>query len=125
MIEPRSRGVLDAPPSRGMTTVGWASRFRSSRYGGKSPLTTTPSRRRNGPALMRHQQSPDLRSRYRRAEQKTLHLRAAELAQHLALPFLLDAFRRRRHVAGGGDFHDGLNDRGRRPLAAAAVVACA
>src|SRR5205823_12802133 len=53
-------------------------------------------RRRHRPALMRHQQSPDLRSRYRRAEQKTLHLRAAELAQHLALPFLLDAFRRRR-----------------------------
>src|SRR5207248_4207364 len=73
-------------------------------------------RRRHRPALMRHQQSPDLRSRYRRAEQKTLHLRAAELAQHLALPFLLDAFRRRRHVAGGGDVHDGLDDRGRRAL---------
>src|SRR5689334_5000115 len=63
-------------------------------------------------ARARHQPR-DFRGGNRRAEQIALHLRAAELAQELALPFLLDAFGGRRHVAGFRNVDHGLDDRGR------------
>jgi len=54
----------------------------------------------------------DLRGRLRRAEQIALHFRTAERAQQPPLRLGFDAFRRGRHVAGGSDVHDRLDDAG-------------
>src|SRR5262245_10259352 len=64
------------------------------------------------------QEPGDFRSGNRRAEQETLHLGAAELAQEFALPFLLHAFRCCGHVAGGGDVDHRLDNRRGRALIA-------
>jgi hypothetical protein len=61
---------------------------------------------------MREQQAPDLGRRLWCAEQVALHHRAAERAQQFLLLGGLDAFRRRRHVAFGGDVHHRLHDAG-------------
>jgi hypothetical protein len=61
------------------------------------------------------QQRVYVRGRFGRAEQITLHFRAAELSKQFALRFGLDALGRRRHVARGGDIDRGLHD-GRRSV---------
>src|SRR4051794_29938803 len=84
----------------------FGSQSRQSVYAGSTIASRRPRYRlspaclarlhRVGALPIRKQHRPDVRRRFRRAEQIALHFRAAEFAQQVALLLGLDAFGRRR-----------------------------
>src|ERR1043166_4052081 len=71
-------------------------------------------------AMLQHE-AQEIRLRYGRAEQKTLHLRAAQRAEEFLLSFRFHALGRRRHVARLGDADDRLHD-GERAIRPADIL---
>src|SRR5947207_15084117 len=98
MMETIGRGVLDAPPSRGMTVfIAITRNVRRKRFkqlrrprNRLAPARTARLYRVGSlPVCRRHR--PDIGRRLRRAEQVALHFRPAELAQAFALLLGFDA----------------------------------